>query len=127
MTEDVRILVPGLIAAGVGAAPGRLARGSLGKRRLRREQAFSGLPGNAESLLVVGREAGGPELTVRRHDVFAPRREPGPDRGAFRIGAERYRLEPGIAEDVVLARLTAGRAGDAAGLPLLRPLLKLRL
>ena len=37
--------------------------------------------------------------------------EPGPDRGAFQIGAERYRMEPGITEYVLLARLTAGEAG----------------
>ncbi|NBM19140.1 hypothetical protein [Streptomyces sp. GC420] len=37
--------------------------------------------------------------------------EPGPDRGAFRIGGERYRMEAGRVEHVVLARLTAGMAG----------------
>lgn len=35
--------------------------------------------------------------------------EPGPDRGAFQIGTERYRAEKGIAEHVLLARLTAGQ------------------
>jgi hypothetical protein len=39
--------------------------------------------------------------------------EPGPDRGAFQIGAERYRLEPGVTEYVLLARLTAGQRPDA--------------
>jgi len=34
--------------------------------------------------------------------------EPGPDRGAFRIGSERYRWEPGRVEYVIVARLTAG-------------------
>ncbi len=120
---------------------------------------------------MVNREAGGPELTVMRHDVFAllelaalikdcnahaqvvahdaaqqgfgertefcvggpasNRRmaahlasllpgirvnvdpEPGPDRGAFQIGSERYRLEPGKGEYVLLARLTAGQLGGA--------------
>ncbi|TLS43845.1 hypothetical protein FE633_23420 [Streptomyces montanus] len=33
--------------------------------------------------------------------------EPGPDRGAFLIGKEQYRLEPGRSEYVLLARLTA--------------------
>ncbi|TPQ17935.1 hypothetical protein [Streptomyces sporangiiformans] len=33
--------------------------------------------------------------------------EPGPDRGAFLIGKEQYRLEPGRSEYVILARLTA--------------------
>ena len=34
---------------------------------------------------------------------------PGPDRGAFQIGSERYRVDPGAAEYVLLARLTAGQ------------------
>ncbi|MDB1089240.1 hypothetical protein PJ985_16885 [Streptomyces sp. ACA25] len=37
--------------------------------------------------------------------------EPGPDRGAFVIGSERYRLENGSVEHVLLARLTAGEEG----------------
>lgn len=37
--------------------------------------------------------------------------EPGPDRGSFRIGSERYRLENGSVEHVLLARLTAGQQG----------------
>ena len=39
--------------------------------------------------------------------------EPGPDRGAFTIGSERYRVENGTAEHVLLARLTAGQIGGA--------------
>ncbi|RMI42393.1 hypothetical protein [Streptomyces triticirhizae] len=35
----------------------------------------------------------------------------GPDRWALHIGSERYRLDPGVAEYVLLARLTAGE-GD---------------
>jgi hypothetical protein len=35
--------------------------------------------------------------------------EPGPDRAAFTIGSERYRLESGSVEYVLLARLTAGQ------------------
>ncbi|WP_419998864.1 hypothetical protein [Streptomyces boninensis] len=35
--------------------------------------------------------------------------EPGPDRGAFAVGSERYRLENGVSEHVILARLTAGQ------------------
>ncbi|WP_151770100.1 hypothetical protein [Streptomyces abyssomicinicus] len=155
-----------------GAALGWLLRGRLADRRLRRKQAFFGLPDNAESLLVVNRDPGaGPELTVVRHDAFAllelagvvkecnahaqlvahdaaqqsfgertefcvggpgaNRRlaahlhsllpgvrintEPdaGPDRGAYQIGSERYRMEPGTEEYVLLARLTAGQ-GRAA-------------
>ncbi|MEU5341466.1 hypothetical protein AB0H18_11635 [Streptomyces sp. NPDC020766] len=166
MNDDVRNIVLGVVAAGLSAALGWLARTYLWKRKLRRKQAFFGLPDNAESLLVVNREAGGQELSVMRHDVFAllelsalikdcgahaqviahdaaqqgfgertefcvggpssNRRmaahlhsllpgirvnvdpEPGPDRGAFQIGSERYRLEPGKGEYVILARLTAG-------------------
>ncbi|QES44675.1 hypothetical protein DEJ49_30090 [Streptomyces venezuelae] len=171
MTEDVRNLVLGLIAVGISAVLGWLARGYLWKRRLRRKQAFFGLPDNAESLLVVNRDAGGPELTVVRQDVLAlielsgvikecgghaqvvahdaaqqgfgertefcvgnpvaNRRmaahmhsllpgvrvnsepEPVPDRGAFQIGAERYRLEAGLNEYVILARLTADQGQEA--------------
>ncbi|MER7572255.1 hypothetical protein [Streptomyces sp. NPDC126514] len=167
MNDDLRNIVLGVIAAGLSAALGWAARTYLYKRKLRRKQAFFGLPDNSESLLVVNREAGGPELTVMRHDVFAllelaalikdcnahaqvvahdaaqqgfgertefcvggpasNRRmtahlasllpgvrinvdaEPGPDRGAFQIGSERYRLDPGRGEYVILARLTAGQ------------------
>ncbi|WP_055493723.1 hypothetical protein [Streptomyces sp. TP-A0356] len=171
MNDDVRNIALGVIAAGISAALGWLARTYLWKRKLRRRQAFFGLPDNSESLLVVNREAGGPELTVMRHDVFAllelaalikdcganaqvvahdaaqqgfgertefcvggpssNRRmaahlhsllpgiqvntdpEPGPERGAFRIGGELYRLESGSAEYVILARLTADLGNGA--------------
>ena len=39
--------------------------------------------------------------------------EPGPDRLAFQIGSERYRMEAGLTEYVLLARLTAGQPGPA--------------
>lgn len=168
MTDDVRNIVLGVVAAGLSAALGWLARTYLWKRKLRRKQAFFGLPDNSESLLVVNRGAGGPELTVMRYDVFAllelaalikdcnahaqilphdsarqgfgertefcvggpasNRRmvahlasmlpgvrvnvdaEPGPDRGAFQVGTERYRVEPGREEYALLARLTAGQS-----------------
>ncbi|MET7378696.1 hypothetical protein ABZT08_07675 [Streptomyces sp. NPDC005526] len=171
MNDDVRNIVLGVIAAGISAAVGWLARTYLWRRRLRRKQAFFGLPDNAESLLVVNRDAGGPDLTVTRRDVFAllelsalikdchanaqvvahdaaqqgfgertefcvggpasnrrmaahlasllpgirvnTEAEPGPERGAFQIGGERYRLEPGRSEYVLLARLTAGERREA--------------
>ncbi|MGW1721873.1 hypothetical protein ACWCQK_02925 [Streptomyces sp. NPDC002306] len=171
MTHLAFIIVPGVAVACLGAALGWLARTHLWQRRLRRKQAFFGLPDNSESLLVVNREAGGPELTVLRHDVFAllelaalikdcnanaqvvahdaaqqgfgertefcvggpgsNRRmaahlasllpgvrvnvdaEAGPDRGAFQIGGERHRLEPGRSEYVILARLTAGQRKES--------------
>ncbi|GGT21037.1 hypothetical protein [Streptomyces chromofuscus] len=168
MTDDVRNIVLGVIAAGLSATIGWLARTYLWKRKLRRKQAFFGLPDNSESLLVVNRDAGSPDLAVHRFDVFAllelsalikdcgantqvvtqdaaqqgfgertefcvggpgsNRRmlahmsamlpgvrinidpEPGPDRGAFQIGSERYRLEPGVTEYVLLARIIAGES-----------------
>ncbi|MEV6394346.1 hypothetical protein AB0M39_06100 [Streptomyces sp. NPDC051907] len=166
MTDDVRNIVLGVAATGISATLGWLARTYLWRRRLRRKQAFFGLPGNSESLLVVNREAGR-DGSVHRFDVFAllelaalikdcganaqivwhdiaqqgfgertefcvggpvvNRRmaahlqsllpgikintepEPGPDQGAFQIGSEQYRMEPGVCEYVLLARLTAGQ------------------
>ncbi|MCM1973890.1 MULTISPECIES: hypothetical protein [Streptomyces] len=166
MNDDVRNIVLGLVAAGISATLGWLARTYLWKRKLRRKQRFFGLPENSESLLVVNRDPSTSEPAVHRFDVFtllelaalikdcgahtqvvtqdtvhqgfgertefcvggpaSNRRmlahmsamlpgirvnvdpEPGPDRGAFQIGGERYRLEAGVAEYVLLARLTAG-------------------
>ncbi|MEV7425299.1 MULTISPECIES: hypothetical protein [unclassified Streptomyces] len=165
MTDDIRNLVLGVVAAGLSASLGWLARTYLWRRGLRRKQAFFGLPGHSECLLVVNREAGG-DGAVHRYDVFAllelsalikgcgahaeivqhdtARRgfgertefcvggpgsnrrmgahlssllpgirmntepEPKAERGALRIGTEHYRVEPGVAEYVLLARLTAG-------------------
>lgn len=165
MNDDVRNIVLGVIAAGISASLGWFARTYLWRRKLRRKQAFLGLPRNSESLLVVNREAGN-DGAVHRYDVFAllelsalikdcganaqivshdsaqqgfgertefcvggpssNRRmaahlqsmlpgvkvntdlEPGPDRLAFQVGSERYRMEKGAAEYVILARLTAG-------------------
>ncbi|MET8450617.1 hypothetical protein [Streptomyces sp. NPDC005209] len=171
MNDDVRNIVLGVVAAGISAALGWLTRTYLWKRKLRRKQAFLGLPENSESLLVVNRDPATSEPAVHRFDVFAllelaalikdcgahlqmatqdnvqqsfgdrtefcvggpgsNRRmlahmsamlpgvrvnidpEPGPDRGAFQIGSERYRLEAGVTEYVLLARLTAGERRDA--------------
>ncbi|MFE4970180.1 hypothetical protein [Streptomyces sp. NPDC056660] len=171
MNDDLRNIILGVVAAGISAALGWLARTSLWRRGLRRKQAFFGLPENSESLLVVNRDPATSEPAVHRLDVFAllelaalikdcganlqmvtqdnvqqgfgertefcvggpgsNRRmlahmsamlpgvrvnidpEPGPDRGAFQIGTERYRLDPGITEYVLLARLTAGQRPDA--------------
>ncbi|MFF0740111.1 hypothetical protein ACFYVL_06880 [Streptomyces sp. NPDC004111] len=165
MNDDLRTIVLGLVAAGVGAALGWLVRSWFLRRRLQRKQAFFGLPKNSESLLVVNRDAG-PDGALHRSDVFAllelsalikdcgahsqilshdvPQQgfgertefcvggpssnrrivahlasllpgirinvdhEPTPDRGAFQIGSERYRLEHGVAEYVLLARLSVG-------------------
>ncbi|MEV5315054.1 MULTISPECIES: hypothetical protein [unclassified Streptomyces] len=171
MNDDVRNIVLGVLATGISAALGWFTRTHLWRRRLRRKQAFFGLPDESEALLVVNRGAAGPELAVMRYDVFAllelaalikdcrahaqvlphdaarqgfgertefcvggpasNRRmaahlasllpgvrmntdaEPGPDRGAFRIGADRHRLEPGRAEYALLARLTVDHShGD---------------
>ncbi|MFI2433136.1 hypothetical protein [Streptomyces sp. NPDC018693] len=171
MNDDVRNIVLGVVAAGISAALGWIARTYLWKRKLRRKQAFFGLPENAESLLVVNRDPATSEPAVHRFDVFAllelaalikdcgahlqmvtqdgvqqgfgertefcvggpgsNRRmlahmsamlpgvrvnidpEPGPDRGAFQIGGERYRMEPGVTEYVLLARLTAGERRES--------------
>jgi hypothetical protein len=44
MTDDVRNIVLGVVAAGISAMLGWLARTYLWKRKLRRKQAFFGLP-----------------------------------------------------------------------------------
>ncbi|MEU1513526.1 hypothetical protein ABZ490_15445 [Streptomyces sp. NPDC005811] len=171
MNDDVRNIVLGIIATGLSAVLGWVARTYLWRRKLRRKQAFFGLPEHSECLLVVNRDAGGPDLAVHRHDVFAllelaalikdcgagaevvtqdaarqgfgertefcvggpgsnrrmaahlqamlpgvrvnTDREPGPDRLAFRIGSEQYRMDAGITEYVLLARLTAGQRREA--------------
>ncbi|MFE9739051.1 hypothetical protein [Streptomyces sp. NPDC006477] len=70
MDEDLRNIVLGVLATGVSASLGWLTRTYLWRRGLRRKQAFFGLPGNAECLLVVNRESGG-DRSVHRFDVFA--------------------------------------------------------
>ncbi|MFF2653292.1 hypothetical protein [Streptomyces sp. NPDC058045] len=171
MNDDLRNIVLGLIATAISAALGWLARNAVWRRKLRRKQAFLGLPEHSESLLVVNRDAGGPELAVTRFDVFAllelsalikecgasaqvvahdaarqgfgertefcvggptsnrrmaahlatllpgvnfsSETEPGPDRASFQVGGERYRMERGVTEYVLLARLTADQGPEA--------------
>jgi hypothetical protein len=171
MNDDVRNIVLGVIAAGISASLGWFVRTYLWKRKLRRKQAFFGLPENSESLLVVNRDPSSADMAVHRFDVFAllelsalikdcgahaqmitqdaaqqgfgertefcvggpgsSRRmaahigamlpgirfntdpEPGPDRAALLIGDDTYRLEPGVTEHVLLARLTTGQPHQA--------------
>ncbi|MFG2884195.1 hypothetical protein ACGFYV_18175 [Streptomyces sp. NPDC048297] len=166
MNDDVRNIVLGVVAAGISASLGWLARTYLWRRKLRRKQAFFGLPENSEALLVVNRDPATSEPAVHRFDVFAllelaalikdcgahvtmvtqdaPQQsfgertefcvggpasnrrmmahmsamlpgirvnvdpEPVADRGAFQIGAERYRMDAGVTEYVLLARVSAG-------------------
>jgi hypothetical protein len=167
MTDDVRTLVLSAATAALFFVLGWSCRSWLHGRRLRRKQRFFGLPENSESLLVVNRDAGGPDLSVQRHDVFAllelsalikecgahaevvaqdtarqgfgertefcvgapgsnrrmaahmqallpgVRVTNGPgnkaDRMAFRIGGDTHRMEKGVVEHVLLAKLTAGQ------------------
>ncbi|MFF9341313.1 hypothetical protein ACF1CG_16450 [Streptomyces sp. NPDC014773] len=168
MNEDLRNIVLGVLATGLSASLGWLTRTYVWRRRLRRKQAFFGLPGHAECLLVVNREAGG-DGAVHRFDVFAllelaalvkdcgaqaqivqhdrthlgfgdrtefcvggpgsnrrmaahigsllpgltmvTDKDPVEERGAIEVGGERYRMDPGAVEYVVLARITAGEGG----------------
>ncbi|MFD0369229.1 hypothetical protein [Streptomyces sp. NPDC059071] len=168
MNEDLRNVVLGVLATGVSGSLGWLARTYLWRRRLRKKQAFFGLPSHSECLLVVHREAGsdsavhrfdvsallelsalvkdcGAHAQIVQHDLaqqgFGDRtefcvggpgsnrrmgahlgsllpglqmstaREPAEERGAIRIGEDVYRMEPGVVEYVLLARLTAGEGG----------------
>jgi hypothetical protein len=171
MTDDMREIVLGVVAAGIAAGLGWFARTYLLRRRLRRKQRFFGLLPGSECLLVVNRDPAVRDgSSVARRDVFAllelsalikdcganadivthdaaqqgfgertelclggpasNRRtaahltsllpgvsvdasaEPTPERAAFTIGGERYPMEKGVAEHVLLARLTAGGGAD---------------
>lgn len=168
MNEDLRNVVLGVLATGVSGTLGWLTRTYLWRRRLRRKQAFFGLPGGSECLLVVNRQAGseqavhsvdvsallelsalikdcGARPRIVQHDTarqglgevaefciggpYSNRRmaahlsnllpgltmnvesQPQEDRGMFTVGGETYRAVWGVAEYVVLARLTGGEDG----------------
>ncbi|MFG2333100.1 hypothetical protein ACGFMM_26230 [Streptomyces sp. NPDC048604] len=70
MNEDLRNVVLGVLATGVSGTLGWLVRSHLWRRKLRRKQAFFGLPHGSDCMLVVNREAGR-EGAVHRVDVFA--------------------------------------------------------
>ncbi|MDT0380353.1 hypothetical protein RM572_16485 [Streptomyces sp. DSM 42041] len=166
MTDDMREIVLGILAAGITAALGWFARTYLWRRRLRRRQRFYGLLPHSECLLIVNRDPAASSWSVARRDVFAllelsalikdcgahadivthdtalqgfgertefcvggpasnartaahlqsllpgvlvnTDAEPGPGRAAFTVGGERYVMDKGGAEHVLLARLTAG-------------------
>lgn len=71
MTDNLRDIVLGVVAAGITTALGWFARTYLWRRKLRRRQRFFGLPDNSECLLVVNRDAATSDWSVARHDVFA--------------------------------------------------------
>jgi len=71
MSDDLRNLVLGLVAAAVCVAAGWFARSYLWQRKLRRKQRFFGLPKDSECLLVVPRDPGSRGWSVARHDAFS--------------------------------------------------------
>ncbi|MEU9861364.1 hypothetical protein AB0D99_10835 [Streptomyces sp. NPDC047971] len=70
MNEDLRNVVLGVLATGISASLGWLARTYIWRRKLRRKQAFFGLSGGSECLLVVNRKAGS-DRAVHNVDVSA--------------------------------------------------------
>ncbi|MFH8622932.1 hypothetical protein ACH4A8_13670 [Streptomyces vietnamensis] len=70
MNEDLRNVVLGVLATGVSGSLGWLTRTYVWQRRLRRKQAFFGLPSGSECLLVVNRLSGS-ERGVHATDVSA--------------------------------------------------------
>ncbi|WP_181765967.1 hypothetical protein [Streptomyces albidus (ex Kaewkla and Franco 2022)] len=71
MTDNLREIVPAVLAAGIAATLGWFARARLHKYRQGRRQRFFGLPHHSECLLVVDRETSTGEWAVARNDVFA--------------------------------------------------------
>ncbi|MFJ1756790.1 hypothetical protein [Kitasatospora sp. NPDC088134] len=72
MTDGVLNVVLGLIASAISAGLGWLAQTLRRRRRLERERAFFGLPGDGEALLVVNQHPASPSSkSVSRNDVYA--------------------------------------------------------
>ncbi|MFF5443941.1 hypothetical protein [Streptomyces sp. NPDC012888] len=71
MNDDVRDILLGVVAAALSGGFGWFARTYLWRRRLRRKQAFFGLPSGSDCLFVVNRQRGGAETSVHRYDAFA--------------------------------------------------------
>ncbi|MFI8100294.1 hypothetical protein [Streptomyces sp. NPDC086023] len=71
MNDDVRNIVLGVAATALSGGLGWFGRTYLWRRRLRRKQAFFGLPTGADCLFVVNRQMGGTDSSVHRHDAFA--------------------------------------------------------
>ncbi|RSS83235.1 hypothetical protein [Streptomyces sp. WAC06614] len=71
MNDDVRNIVLGVIATAVSGGFGWFGRTYLWRRKLRRKQAFFGLPTGSDCLFVVGRHMGESERSVHRNDAFA--------------------------------------------------------
>ncbi|MFI1800891.1 hypothetical protein ACH427_26550 [Streptomyces sp. NPDC020379] len=71
MNDDVRDIVLGLLASGISAAAGWFVRAFVWRRQLRRKQAFFGLPGGTECLLVVNQDPTASGHGVSRYDTFA--------------------------------------------------------
>jgi hypothetical protein len=71
MNVDLRNILLGMAATGVSGSLGWFARTYLWRRRLRRKQAFFGLPTGSDCLFVVNRQMGATENSVHRRDALA--------------------------------------------------------
>ncbi|MEV7418667.1 hypothetical protein [Streptomyces sp. NPDC089919] len=71
MNDDVRNIVLGVLATGVSGGFGWFTRTYVWRRRLRRKQAFLGLPTGSDCLFIVNRQMGGSENSVHRNDALA--------------------------------------------------------
>jgi hypothetical protein len=71
MTDAVLNVVLGLLTSAIGASAAWLLQTVRRRRRTARLQAFFGLPGGSEGLLVVNRHMKGNDQSVHREDVSA--------------------------------------------------------